>query len=345
MPHVRRIDRCRSDAAAQPAAPRRRRRMPADMDIDFVRGCWVQKDAPGGQIDSASSACLPDGDNLAGQIADVSTGDWITVADILLQRARASARRSTPATCRNCPRTRGSIHPGSPPASTGRAPRPGGKLAAYAGPARLAQLPVRRRRRRHAGDLGGQRRCRTPRWSSPCSTANATAAIDRISSIAFRAILTILLLAFRRIHCPDSAHDQHFRPHRARRRRAARLDDGQCAAQALRRLPRHRRARRACLRLLGAPQEEARRRRRLFDEGRAARREGHQAAVARRASPRCSAECDATPVDGDLRASTSTISTPRTRSPTSARSPRAPSSSPRPACCAGRCWKRAPARW
>ena len=53
--------------------------MPADLDIEFVRGCWVQKEAPG-ERDQAFLRLLPDGDNLSGQITDVSTGDWITVA-------------------------------------------------------------------------------------------------------------------------------------------------------------------------------------------------------------------------------------------------------------------------
>lgn len=78
MPHVRGLiaaaTMLAAAACATPEAP-----MPTDMDIDFVRGCWVQKDAPGGQIESFLRL-LPDGDSLSGQIADVSTGDWITVA-------------------------------------------------------------------------------------------------------------------------------------------------------------------------------------------------------------------------------------------------------------------------
>ena len=66
---------------ATPPAP-----MPTDMDIDFVRGCWVQKDAPGEQV-QAFLRLLPDGDSLSGQVADVSTGDWITVAAFSFTRA------------------------------------------------------------------------------------------------------------------------------------------------------------------------------------------------------------------------------------------------------------------
>jgi len=60
--------------------------MPADMDIDFIRGCWVQKEAPGGTV-QAFLRLLPDGDSLSGQIADVSTGDLITVATFAFTRA------------------------------------------------------------------------------------------------------------------------------------------------------------------------------------------------------------------------------------------------------------------
>ena len=60
---------------ATPPAP-----MPTDMDIDFVRGCWVQKDAPGEQV-QAFLRLLPDGDSLSGQVADVSTGDAPTAPE------------------------------------------------------------------------------------------------------------------------------------------------------------------------------------------------------------------------------------------------------------------------
>lgn len=106
--------------------------MPAGTEVDFVRGCWVQKDAPGGQIESFLRL-LPDGDSLSGQIADVSTGDWITVATFSF--ARAGDRVTFDA--RDMPElpahTR--IDPSRLAASFDWArAKHGGKLAAYAGP-------------------------------------------------------------------------------------------------------------------------------------------------------------------------------------------------------------------
>lgn len=48
---------------------------PPDMRIDFVRGCWVQKAAPGGQA-QGFLRLLPREDRLAGQIAHVSNEEW-----------------------------------------------------------------------------------------------------------------------------------------------------------------------------------------------------------------------------------------------------------------------------
>jgi len=106
--------------------------MPADMEIDFVRGCWVQKDAPGGRVE-AFLRLLPDGESLSGQIADVSTGDWITVATFSFTRAGdhttfdARDMSELPAHTR--------IDPSRLAASFDWArARSGGTLAAYAGP-------------------------------------------------------------------------------------------------------------------------------------------------------------------------------------------------------------------
>ncbi len=106
--------------------------LPADMDIDFVRGCWVQKDAPGEQV-QAFLRLLPDGDRLTGQIADVSTGDWITVATFSFTRASDSVTFDA----RDMPEqpTHTRIDPSRLAASFDWArAKSGGKLAAYAGP-------------------------------------------------------------------------------------------------------------------------------------------------------------------------------------------------------------------
>lgn len=107
--------------------------MPTDMDIDFVRGCWVQKDAPGEQV-QAFLRLLPDGDNLAGQIADVSTGDWITVATFSFARIGDSVSFDARDMPEQPAHTR--VDPSRLAASFEWArAKTGGKLAAYAGPA------------------------------------------------------------------------------------------------------------------------------------------------------------------------------------------------------------------
>lgn len=131
MSHVRQLIFAAATLCAAgcvtPPAP-----MPADMDIDFVRGCWVQKDAPGERA-QAFLRLLPDGDSLAGQIADVSTGDWITVATFSFTRAGdrvtfdARDMPELPAHTR--------IDPSRLATSFDWArAKHGGKLAAYAGP-------------------------------------------------------------------------------------------------------------------------------------------------------------------------------------------------------------------
>lgn len=131
MSHVRQLIFAAATLGAAgcvtPPAP-----MPADMDIDFVRGCWVQKDAPREQV-QAFLRLLPDGDGLSGQIADVSTGDWITVATFSFTRAGdrvtfdARDMPELPAHTR--------IDPSRLSASFDWArAKHGGKLAAYAGP-------------------------------------------------------------------------------------------------------------------------------------------------------------------------------------------------------------------
>ena len=112
---------------ATPTAP-----MPTDMDIACVRGCWGQKAAPGERA-QAFLRLLPDGDNLSGQITDVSTGDWITVATFSFARAGDHVRFDA----RDMPElpalTR--VDPYRLAASFDRArTKSGGKLAACAGP-------------------------------------------------------------------------------------------------------------------------------------------------------------------------------------------------------------------
>lgn len=132
MPHVRGLIVAAAmlgatGCATQPAS------LPADMDIDFVRGCWVQKDAPGGRIESFLRL-LPDGDTLVGQIADVSTGDWITVATFSFSRTGELATFDA----RDMPElpTHTRIDPSRLAASFDWArAQSGGRLAAYAGPA------------------------------------------------------------------------------------------------------------------------------------------------------------------------------------------------------------------
>jgi hypothetical protein len=106
--------------------------MPADRDIDFVRGCWVQKESPGGQIE-AFLRLLPEGDTLAGQLADVATGDWITGATFSFARSGTSASFETRDLVDQPPHTR--IDPSALARNFDWArPQWGGELAAYAGP-------------------------------------------------------------------------------------------------------------------------------------------------------------------------------------------------------------------
>ena len=105
----------------------------ADRDIDFVRGCWVQKSA-NGEATEAFLRLLPDGDALAGQVADVSTGDWITVATFAFARVGDSVTFDARDMPELAPHAR--IDPSRLAASFAwaRANR-GGELAAFAGPA------------------------------------------------------------------------------------------------------------------------------------------------------------------------------------------------------------------
>lgn len=110
---------------------------PADMDIDFVRGCWVQKEAPGEKIE-AFLRLLPDRetptDTLSGQIADVVTGDWIAVAALHFARDGETVTFDAHDMPEQPPHTR--IDPARLGASFDWArPKHGGKLAAFAGPA------------------------------------------------------------------------------------------------------------------------------------------------------------------------------------------------------------------
>lgn len=107
-------------------------RKPADMDIDFVRGCWVQKEAPGEHV-QGFLRLLPDGETLKGQQADVSTGDWIVVAAFAFTRSGESVTfdaRDMPETPEH---TR--IDPARLAVFDWGRPKTGGKLAAFAGPA------------------------------------------------------------------------------------------------------------------------------------------------------------------------------------------------------------------
>lgn len=105
--------------------------LPADTRIDFVRGCWVQKDSPGGKIE-AFLRLLPDGHTLAGQMVDVSTGDWITSATFAFARSGETAMFEA----RDMPDQ--PQHKRIDPASLGARfdwarPKSGGVLAAFAG--------------------------------------------------------------------------------------------------------------------------------------------------------------------------------------------------------------------
>lgn len=107
--------------------------MPADMNIDFVRGCWMQKESPGGEV-QAFLRLLPDGYSLRGQIVDVSAGDWITVATFYFARSGNSVSFDARDMPEQPAHTR--IDPSRLGASFDWArAKSGGKLAAYAGPA------------------------------------------------------------------------------------------------------------------------------------------------------------------------------------------------------------------
>jgi hypothetical protein len=141
--------------------------MPADMDIEFARGCWVQREAPGERV-QAFLRLLPDGDSLSGQIADVSTGDGITVATFSFTRAGDRVTFDA----RDMPEL---------PAHTRIDPS---RLATSFGWARPPAASCSPRAERTRSPSGPSQPSLTRRWCSPCSMANATAATDRISSIA-----------------------------------------------------------------------------------------------------------------------------------------------------------------
>lgn len=111
---------------------------PTDMDIDFVRGCWVQKETPGGTI-QAFLRLLPDRETparntLSGQIADVVTGDWITIAAFHFARDGETVTFDARDMPEQPPHTR--IDPARLTSSFDWArPKHGGRLAAFAGPA------------------------------------------------------------------------------------------------------------------------------------------------------------------------------------------------------------------
>ena len=64
--------------------------VPPASRIDFVRGCWVQKPAPGGEA-QAFLRLLPREDRLAGQIAHVKPDSWTPDAGISFTQAGDSA--------------------------------------------------------------------------------------------------------------------------------------------------------------------------------------------------------------------------------------------------------------
>lgn len=106
--------------------------MPADMDIEFAWGCWVQKEAPGGNV-QAFLRLLPDNNRLSGQLTDVSDGGWNNAASFSFVRAGDSVTFSTTDISEQ---THTRIDPSRLGASFDWArPQSGGKLAAYAGPA------------------------------------------------------------------------------------------------------------------------------------------------------------------------------------------------------------------
>jgi len=108
-------------------------RAPSERDIDFVRGCWVQKSATG-ETTEAFLRLLPNGEALAGQVADVSTGDWITVATFAFARAGDSLTFDARDMPQQAPYTRTDPSRLAASFDWARAKR-AGKLAAFAGPA------------------------------------------------------------------------------------------------------------------------------------------------------------------------------------------------------------------
>lgn len=107
------------------------------MSIEFVWGCWVQKEAPGGQV-QGFLRLLPDnsrasGPRLSGQQVDVSTGDWITVAAFSFARNGEDVTFDARDMREKPTHTR--IDPVRLSAFDWARPKAGGKLAAYAGPA------------------------------------------------------------------------------------------------------------------------------------------------------------------------------------------------------------------
>lgn len=110
---------------------------PADMDIDFIRGCWVQKESPGGKIE-AFLRLLPEREapteSLTGQISDVSTNDWITNGVFHFARSGETVTFDA----RDMPEQ--AVHARIDPARLAASfdwarPKHGGRLAAFAGPA------------------------------------------------------------------------------------------------------------------------------------------------------------------------------------------------------------------
>jgi hypothetical protein len=109
----------------------------ADMDIDFIRGCWVQKESPGGKIE-AFLRLLPDREapagTLTGQISDVSTHDWITNGVFHFARDGETVTFDARDMPEQPAHTR--IDPARLSASFDWArPKHGGRFAAFAGPA------------------------------------------------------------------------------------------------------------------------------------------------------------------------------------------------------------------
>ena len=120
---------CTSPSAATPAD--------MDMDIDFIRGCWVQKESPGGKIE-AFLHLLPDREapteTLSGQLSDVSTNDWITNGVFHFARDGETVTFDA----RDMPEQ--AVHIRTDPARLSASfdwarPKHGGRFAAFTGPA------------------------------------------------------------------------------------------------------------------------------------------------------------------------------------------------------------------